>query len=163
MLKRGEYLQPDQVARWFVNNVDRDAGSVITHLKAQKLTYYAQAWFLANFDRSLFKDDLQAWAHGPVEPNLFQSFKKYGWDPIPPQTSPRLPGEVVGFLEAINDEYGQYAAKKLEKMTHEELPWKEARGDIPPEARCSRVIKKLTMRNFYAKRLGKEEIAKLPH
>lgn len=54
MLKAREFVSALELSGWFVNAADRDAGEAITHLKVQKLVYYAQAWFLANFDRPIF-------------------------------------------------------------------------------------------------------------
>ncbi len=39
------------VATWIINHVDRECGDSITHLKLQKLLYYSEAWFLANYER----------------------------------------------------------------------------------------------------------------
>jgi len=35
---------PSDIARWFINRADRLAGDDMTHLKLQKLIYFAQAW-----------------------------------------------------------------------------------------------------------------------
>ena len=40
--------------------------------KLHKLAYYCQAWSLVWDDEPLFKEDLQAWANGPVCPELFR-------------------------------------------------------------------------------------------
>ena len=40
-------------------------------MKLQKLCYYAQAWSLVWDDTPLFTEDFQAWANGPVCPELF--------------------------------------------------------------------------------------------
>lgn len=129
------------VAKWFINATDRESGDAITHLKVQKLLYYAQGWHLAHFDRPLFGDDLQAWAHGPVAATVWNAFRECGYEALPPQKVTRKVGnEVDGFLTSVNDEYGIYTAKRLERMTHEESPWMNARGGLPPEARCNTVI-----------------------
>ena len=158
------YLSADskRVARWFINHADRDSGEAITPLKLQKLIYYAQAWALANFDRPLFEEEFEAWAHGPALRSIYGKYKKYGWEALPMEKGPLPSPEANGFLQAVLDEYGQYGAKKLERMTHEESPWLEARGDLPPEAASTRHIEKLTMRNYYASRLGKDELQQLP-
>lgn len=161
MLNSGKYVPVKNVARWFVNHADREAGEAITPLKLQKLVYYAQAWFLANFDRPIFTDDLEAWAHGPAHRGLYAKYRNFGWDALPPEIGPLPPENVGDFLGAVFDEYGQYSAKKLERMTHEEKPWLEARGDLPPEAASSMPISKITMRNYYAEHLGKKAIKTL--
>lgn len=161
MLERGKYVPANSVARWFINNVDREAGEAITSLKLQKLVYYAQAWYLANFDRPLFKDDFEAWAHGPVHPGLYHSYKHFGWDALPPQDGALPPVALREFLRKIYESYGQLGAKRLERLTHQELPWKEARSGLSPEAASNNRILKLTMRNFYAEQIGKKPKEKI--
>ena len=151
-------ISPKVVARWFVNHADRDAGELITPLKLQKLVYYAEAWFLANFDQPLTNEDYEAWAHGPVVRSLYAKYRKFGWEALPAEKGERPPEDVSDFLAAVYEEYGQFSAKKLEKMTHEEAPWVKSRGGLPSEAASSKIIPKLEIRNFYAERLGKEKI-----
>ena len=45
-------------------------GSVTT-MKLQKLVYYTQVRYLVMNGRPLFSDEIQAWANGPVAPNLY--------------------------------------------------------------------------------------------
>jgi uncharacterized phage-associated protein len=151
------------VARWFINHADREAGGAITPLKLQKLVYYAQAWHLANFGRPLFDDNFEAWAHGPANRALYAKYRDYGWEALPPEKGTNPPDDVSAFLRSVFDTYGQYSAKKLEQMTHEEAPWMEARGDLPPEAASRAIMSNLSMRNYYGKRIGKKEIKKLPN
>ena len=150
---------PLQIANWFLANIGREAGDLITHLKLQKLVYYAQAWSLAARGKPLFSEDFQAWAHGPVAPSLFRAFRAYGMDPIPaPASVPRLDPETVELLEEVLDVYGEHSARKLEQLTHRERPWRDARGDLSPEARSDAVISKDAMRSFYgdlSRRLSK--------
>lgn len=145
----------NQVADWFINRVDRDAGDSITHLKLQKLLYFAQAWHLANKGLPLFETDFQAWAHGPVARPIYDRFKGNSWDALEEVDAPSIPPQIEGYLEKVFAKYGQYGAKYLEKLTHEHEPWIEARGDIPPEERCENVISRKTMRDYYGAKIGK--------
>ena len=147
----GHPYTPLQIANWFLANVARDAGDLITHLKLQKLVYYAQAWSLAARGKPLFDEDIQAWAHGPVVPSLFRAFRDHGMDPIPaPATVPRLDAETVELLGEVLDVYGEHSARKLEQLTHRERPWRDARGDLPPEARSDAVITKAALQSYYS-------------
>lgn len=140
------------IADWFLGAIDRDAGDSITHLKLQKLIYYAQAWSLALPERgsALFEEDLQAWAHGPVAESVYHAFKNKGWDALPPpQDAPHIRPDDEAHLLEILESYGGFSAKQLEQMTHHEAPWLEARGDLPPEARSTMIISKDLMRSFY--------------
>ena len=49
-----------EVARFFLTKES------MTHLKLQKLCYYAQAWYLTIYGQRLFNEEFQAWLHGPV-------------------------------------------------------------------------------------------------
>nr|USU33794.1 DUF4065 domain-containing protein [Methylobacterium sp. OTU13CASTA1] len=142
--------QANDIAAWFLGNIDREAGDAITHLKLQKLVYYAQAWSLALRDRPLFDEDMQAWAHGPVADSVYQIYRDSGWHALPvPEHTPALEQEDVEHLSTILQTYGDFSAKHLERMTHAEDPWLEARGDLPDEARCRDPIHKETMARFY--------------
>ena len=76
-------LSPFDVANWFTCSLDREAGDSITHLKLQKLIYYSQAWSLALNGIALFEEDFEAWAHGPVIPEVYQEYKEYGFNALP--------------------------------------------------------------------------------
>jgi uncharacterized phage-associated protein len=129
-------------------------GDAITNLKLQKLMYYAQAWHLAIFDKPLFEGDFEAWVHGPVHMETYQRFKGYRWDPITENIEkPKLPKETVDFLNEVLDVYGSFSAYQLELLTHEEAPWRRARGGIPIDQESRAVISPEDMKEFYRERL----------
>jgi uncharacterized phage-associated protein len=139
------------IAKWFINATDRGAGDDITHLKVQKLLYYAQGWALAYLRKPLFSEDLEAWAHGPVAPSIYSHFRGYSFNSLPEQKITRkISGDVAQLLDAVNEKYGIYTAKRLERMTHKETPWKNARGELPPEVRCNNAISKKDMKKFFS-------------
>lgn len=154
-------VSANEVSAWFVNHADIEAGEAITQLKVQKLVYYADAWFLANFDKPLILEDFQAWAHGPAIPFLYDKYREHKWQALPLEDAPKLSKDVRMFLGAVFEEYGQFSAKKLEQMTHDEDPWLVAREGLQPEAASRNVISKISMRNYYAAKIGKEEISSL--
>lgn len=150
-------LDVNKVADWFLCRVDRDAGEAITHLKLQKLLYFAQAWHLANKGERLFDADFQAWAHGPVTRSIYDRFTGQGWSSLDaPAKPPKLPKEAVGYLKKVFDLYGKYGAKHLENLTHKHDPWIDARGGLPPEARCDTIISDESMRDYYGQKIGKK-------
>lgn len=138
------------IAKWFINATDRESGDAITHLKVQKLLYYAQGWALAYFRKLLFSEDMQAWAHGPVVLSVWEQYRDFGFHAIPEQKVTRkVTGDASDLLDSVNERYGIYSAKRLEKMTHAEQPWMTARGSLSPEARCSQIIPKCDMKAFF--------------
>ena len=114
-----------EVARYFVSLVDEEAGDSITNLKLQKLLYYAQGVNLALNDVCLFPDQIEAWTHGPVVPNVYRQYKQHGGEPIPvePVILEAYPKELRELLDEVNDVFGQFSALKLRAMTHNEPPW----------------------------------------
>ena len=149
-------VQINQVADWFLNRVDRESGEAITHLKLQKLLYFAQAWHLANKGEPLFDTEFQAWTHGPVARLIYDRFNGQKWGALEaPDNPPKLPKKVVAFLEKVFETYGKYGAKHLERITHEHDPWKNARGGIPLEERCENIITKKSMRDYYGEKIDK--------
>jgi uncharacterized phage-associated protein len=127
-----------------------ERGDLITNLHLQKLVYYAQAWYLALHDKPLFEEELQAWASGPVQPELYERFKTFKWNPISEDTGKvDLPKHVEDHLLEVMDVYGKYNAFYLERMTQEEEPWVKARGGIPRDEHSTAVISKKDMQEFY--------------
>jgi len=117
------------VAAYFLSLADPDAGDLISNLKLQKLVYYAQGFYLALNDKPLFNEKMQAWAHGPVVPDLYHHYKKFGNDAITirPKIDTRIfDKKVRTFLNDVYNVYGQFSAWKLRNMTHEEAPWIDA-------------------------------------
>lgn len=138
-------------------NRSRERGDAITNLKLQKLLYYAQAWFLALHGSELFSEDFQAWVHGPVLPSQYHRFKHNDWRPIDDQIdASRRTGnsKIDRHLEKVLDVFGVETAPALERMTHQERPWIEARRGLPASAPSKNIISKTSMKKFY-KELGK--------
>ncbi len=133
----------------------REHGDYLTNLKLQKLVYYSQAWHLAVFDEPLFDDDIQAWIHGPVVSHLYGRFKHCGFRPIDDETGrvPELRKDSANLVREVFQKYGRFSALDLEQMTHEELPWLEARAGISPEQNSSSVLRQDTMKSFFKAKL----------
>jgi uncharacterized phage-associated protein len=47
----------------------------MTAMKLQKLVYYAQAWNLVWDEAILFPERIEAWANGPVAPDLYRQHR----------------------------------------------------------------------------------------
>lgn len=139
-----------EVANWFICNVDRESGASITHLKLQKLLYYAQAWTKVLLNKQLFFERIEAWTHGPVIIDVYHKFKEHSWHELPlPDDCPEFDDETEEVLNEVLRVYGKFDAKYLEELTHQEEPWLNARGDLPLEARCETEITIETMETFY--------------
>ena len=106
------------IANWFLNKMS------VSPKKLQKLVYYSEAWSNALYDEELISDTVfEAWAHGPVSPELYQKYKEYGWKDI--------------------------SANELEALTHQEDPWRRARAGYPEGSHCEVEISKHDMKVYY--------------
>lgn len=129
-----------------------DEVDCLTPMRAQKLLYYNQGWSLVHRDAPLFRERIEAWAHGPVVPEVFQAMKIFGRNAIPTEfgDSKNLAEEERDFVRSVWDVYKPYSALSLSDMTHREPPWKNARGNLPREASSSREITHAAMRGYFS-------------
>jgi uncharacterized phage-associated protein len=145
-------LRASDIADYFLC-LANETGSFVSNLKLQKLVYYAQAWHLALYDRPLFEEDFQAWVHGPVIPELFEKYQRFGWKPISEEVHPDLPRPIVKHLEEVADEYFSCDAYLLERMTHAEAPWQLAREGLAADAISENIIRQDWIKEYYKTRV----------
>lgn len=127
----------------------------VSNLKLQKLLYYCEAWSLALENESLFPDDIEAWVHGPVVSSVFHRYKDYRWAPIPePKTNPTSDKEIREHVGAVLEAYGKFPAFQLERLTHSEKPWMDARKGLEPDMPSRQTIDRNTMKEFYSRQLA---------
>ncbi len=150
MKKIVDMISPDKASDFLLTEC-RERGEILTNLKLQKLLYYAQAWFLALKGKPLFDENFQAWVHGPALPSQYRRFKKFGWGPILLKkiTAHKVDEKVATHLREVVDVFGVETASALELMTHDELPWKEARKGMSPDQSSTAIISKESMLSFY--------------
>ena len=102
----------------------------ITAMKLERLCYYAQAWSLVWDERPLFDEEFQAWANGPVCPELYARHR--GEFAV---TSGGLHGDP-GVLDqsqrdtvyAVLGYYGTLSACELTTLVQREPPWRDVCG-----------------------------------
>lgn len=147
---------PREVARYFLARAVED-GDLVTNLKMQKLVYYAYCWTLVKTGTQLFNEPMEAWSNGPVVPSLYHELKTFGSGPINAlflggtedspieddieQVIEQFNEEELAILEGVYQEYIRRSAFELVVLTHNELPWREARGDCKPAERCSNQLR----------------------
>ena len=152
--KTGEMTQAIsalQVAKYFIYKANCD-GDLITNLKMQKLLYYAQAWYLVNFSKALFKDPIMAWRFGPIVESVYHDFKKFKYSPIKCENAEKavetIPVDKKQYLDEYYKIYISYSAFDLTQMSHNEGPWR----DTPQ----SKEISIKTIQNFYKEQYRKQ-------
>ncbi|MFH8756600.1 DUF4065 domain-containing protein [Streptomyces sp. NBC_01102] len=99
-------------------------------MKLQKLCYFSYGYHLAWEDRPLFAERFEAWANGPVAPELYSKHRgrfelKRGdiaGDPA------QLDDQERESVDIVLENMRVYSAHELSEMTHRTGPWVEARG-----------------------------------
>lgn len=130
--------------------------SSMSHKKLEKLCYYAQAWYLANYGEPLMPNRFEAWVHGPVSPDLYSVYRGWGWADIPKMPiEPMLDPKEKELLDNVYNVYGNYTADELEVMTHKEYPWQNARGHCSPTEYSRNPISMKDMKRYYGERIGR--------
>lgn len=146
-----------QIADWILSKINIEAGDTISPLKLQKLLYYCQAWHLAVFSKPLFKEEIEAWSHGPVIPSQYNRFanilrnESIKTNNIKKESIVFENKETENLLEEVLEIYNEHSANYLENLTHSEKPWVEARGSLQPWERSNSIIQKESMKTFYSK------------
>ena len=122
----------------------------ISAMKLQKLIFYSQAWSLVWDDEPLSGERIEAWANGPVCPDLYYAH----------QGEFTVTGEAKGdakklakaqreTVDAILKLYGKKTAHWLSDLTHREKPWKDARKGLSDGMRSNRPISHASMAEYY--------------
>lgn len=141
----------DSVIRYLlIKNTD------ITALALQKLLYLSQGFFKAFTGEFMFKEDCEAWIHGPVYPSVYRVFKSYGYRPLneivkeyPNEIEINLDKDEIALLDSISDYFGCYSGKVLEEFTHNQQPWIAARKGLSIYENSERVVDKEIISQYF--------------
>lgn len=107
------------------------SGYTKTHLQIQKMTYIAHGYMLGIHGVPLVKDEVQAWKYGPVFPNLYNEFRKWGSGVIGKiRYSPKpFNGDEYDVMEKVFAWYGRFCGYFLSDITHnnsnDKTPWSQ--------------------------------------
>ena len=152
-----------------VTHYINEKGDKVSHKKLQKLLYYIEAWNMVHLGNPLIDEEFEAWVHGPVLPSLYKKLKTFGFNNLELIESDNVPmsdevGQLidknnlsedqVSVIYSVLDRYGGMSAFELEMLTHNEAPWIEARGGIPPHLPCNAIISKSRMKSYYQSMLS---------
>ncbi|RPD36771.1 DUF4065 domain-containing protein [Candidatus Liberibacter solanacearum] len=158
----------DLIARYFLSlatsNDHEEDYEPLSHLKLQKLCYYAFGVASSLREENsppLFEEPIEAWFHGPVVPELYETFKKYKNCNIPEEESAteeqarQIDWIDRKILDDVFYTYGQFTAWKLREMTHSEDPWKDSYNN---NTYMSATIYPEKIRNFFIKTISEDYI-----
>lgn len=132
------------VARYVVNySNEKDYG--ISNPKLQKVLYFIQAYFLIREKVPCFSEEIEAWAFGPVVPEVYEEFESSGSCDIPYIKTYRIfrdrglfslercefddlviPDAVKREINRVVDRLAGYSATDLTEITMRQDPWENA-------------------------------------
>jgi uncharacterized phage-associated protein len=125
----GAKYRAKDIANYFIWKAAAEGGERISNLKLQKLIYYAQGLHIILYGKPLFQDEIRGWSYGPVVPELYSLYKKYGSGGIPPDRdfdANSIDEHTRGFLDEINVVFGQFSALRLLEISHSDQCWIDA-------------------------------------
>ena len=128
----------------------------MTAMKLHKLLYYCQAWSLVWDEERLFSQKIEAWANGPVVPEIYQLHRgKFLIGKTDKWFQQRGKGveltkEQKKTIDVILGAYGQKDSEELSRLTHKENPWKAARKGVPIGEKSNKVITAASMAEYYS-------------
>lgn len=123
----------------------------MTTMKLQKLVYYCQAWSLVWDEKPLFAEQIQAWASGPVVPELYNVHRgKFEIDSLSVGNKDELEKCEKETIDSVLSHYGGKEAQWLSDLSHLEKPWKQARKGKKPGENSTREINHAAMVEYYS-------------
>jgi uncharacterized phage-associated protein len=124
----------------------------ITAWKLQKLIYYSQAWSLIWDDKPLFRERIEAWANGPVSPDLYREHRgAFTVAQIRQGDPSKLDKDARDTIDAVLHHYGDKSSQWLSDLTHREDPWRNARTGLQDGERGQVEITLGAMADYYGR------------
>lgn len=128
----------------------------VTPLSLQKLLYFIQGVYSALYGSPIFSEDCRAWVHGPVYQEVYDLFRDFKYNPIDDArfallegTADALTGDEKRVADLVVNTFGMYGGKSLERITHNELPWREARKGYEDSIPSSELLPKEQIMRYY--------------
>lgn len=148
-MKKDKPVSVLDVAAYIIKKSPKD--SPITAWKLQKLVYYCQAWSLVWDENSLFREDILAWANGPVVKELYEKHRGlFHVQEIKGGDVSNLSENQKDIINRVVEAYGRKTAQWLSDLTHMEDPWIEAREFLKPGERGNQKISIASMYEYYS-------------
>lgn len=146
------YTLCDYIINFFNPSKNTKVNGFVTQLKLQKLLYFLQSTCLAFKGKPLFNNRIEAWANGPVIPEVWQHYTSYSYYEITKPENDNIilnNKKIESFLDKIISFYGKNSAEFLVELTHKEDPWIFARRGYPDNSSCNVEITTKNMEAFF--------------
>lgn len=151
----------NQIANYIITRVGE-----VTPLALEKLLFFSNGVNYALNGSRLIHEESQAWAHGPVYPQIYDRYKRFGYKPIDDGIYSthgcmlsKLTDEEINAIDLVINTFGYYSPKTLEKISHSQEPWKEKRIGYKEDEAGREVIDEDSIRLFYTENMLNSEEA----
>lgn len=143
----------DTIARYILSKLE------ITPLALQKTLYFIQGFSIAFNNKFMFDNVPEAWVHGPVYPEIYKQYKQFSYTNIieygvvdPGHTyDDDLDNNDKKLIDAVLKYLTLYNGTILERITHIESPWINARNGYEDNERCNNPIKLDDIEDYFRK------------
>lgn len=118
----------------------------------QKNLYYIQGFSKAFTNKFMFSENCQAWIHGPVFREVydkFESLKLHELHNEPLFDVNIFTDEEFNVISGVLNSLGKYNGDVLEKITHKEKPWLNARKGLKKDERAKNIINKNDIASYF--------------
>ena len=156
--------QYDRLIKMGGSKIDQIANYIVTHmgevtpLALEKLLSFSNGVNYAVNGEQLIFEDNQAWAHGPVYPQMYNKYKKFGYKPIDDGiysthgcVLSKLTDSEISVIDLVINTFGLFSPKTLENISHSQEPWREKRIGYKDDEAGQEVIYQDSIKAFYIK------------
>lgn len=133
-----------QAAEYIIKKLNKN---YIQRLRLMKLLYYVQGFYKSIGGVFMFNDNCEAWRFGPVYPNVRDRFanleidSKIYTDNVDLEELD-LEDDEKAVIDGVIEAFSKFDNDELIELTHNEIPWLNARKGIPDNARSTNIITK---------------------
>ena len=129
----------------------------VTPLMLQKLLYFIQGVYSALFGKYIFTETCEAWQHGPVYRDVYDLFRDFKYNPIDDERFAILHGKETLLdqneqlaADLVLMTFGMYGGKTLERITHKETPWINARKGYEEFEPSNEMITNESIKDYFS-------------
>lgn len=104
----------------------RDENRGLTPLKLVKLSYLCEGWSLALRDKSIIREEVEAWQYGPVIPELYAKIRQFKATPVAHVEcgDAVLSADQKDLIKSVYNAYKHLTGMQLSDLTHQPgTPW----------------------------------------
>lgn len=131
----------------------------VTPLMLQKLLYFIQGVSYALNGKPMFSENCQAWVHGPVYPEVYEMFRDFKYNPIEDArfaifdgNKDELTEDERRVVDLVVNTFGEYGGKVLERITHSEKPWKNARKGYGENIPSNELLSMESIKSYFVEK-----------